>query len=123
MGDAGPPAVSKPHPGKNQKRPGRKDKSERLFEKIAPSFTLNLRMKRPSETDALVQIKLLHTAIWLFFAGCIIFIPFAVLRGDRRDNFDIYLPLWLARHNKMIFGTLFAMSEVFVLTRWLLSRR
>jgi hypothetical protein len=27
---------------------------------------------------------------------------------DRRDNFDIYLPTWLARHNKSIFGALFA---------------
>jgi hypothetical protein len=27
---------------------------------------------------------------------------------DRRDNFDIYLPEWLARHNKLIFGTLYA---------------
>ena len=26
---------------------------------------------------------------------------------DRRDNFDIYLPLWLARYNKQIFGALF----------------
>lgn len=26
---------------------------------------------------------------------------------DRRDNFDIYLPLWLARYNKHIFGSLF----------------
>ena len=26
---------------------------------------------------------------------------------DRRDNFDIYLPEWLARHNKLIFGTLY----------------
>ncbi len=26
---------------------------------------------------------------------------------DRRDNFDIYLPLWLARHNKTIFGSLY----------------
>lgn len=26
---------------------------------------------------------------------------------DRRDNFDIYLPEWLARHNKAIFGTLY----------------
>lgn len=23
---------------------------------------------------------------------------------DRRDNFDIYLPLWLAKYNKLIFG-------------------
>jgi hypothetical protein len=25
---------------------------------------------------------------------------------ERADNFDIYLPSWLARHNKGIFGTL-----------------
>jgi hypothetical protein len=25
---------------------------------------------------------------------------------DRRDNFDIYLPEWLARHNKLIFGSI-----------------
>jgi polyferredoxin len=26
---------------------------------------------------------------------------------DRRDNFDIYLPLWLARYNKHVFGSLY----------------
>jgi hypothetical protein len=40
---------------------------------------------------------------------------------DRTDNSDIYLPLWLARRNKMMFGTLFAIRELFVLGRWLLS--
>ncbi len=28
--------------------------------------------------------------------------------SERQDNFDIYLPLWLARHNKVIFGALYA---------------
>jgi hypothetical protein len=37
------------------------------------------------------------------------------------DSFDIYLPLWLARRNKTIFGTLFAVGEFFVLGRWLIS--
>jgi hypothetical protein len=37
---------------------------------------------------------------------------------DRRDNFDIYLPLWLARHNKSIFGTLFAAGLVFTAALW-----
>jgi hypothetical protein len=106
----------------------------------------------------LIGMKLLHTAIWLFFAGCIVAIPFAgarrqfrvvaVLTGlvlvecavlamnrgrcpltdlagryteDRTDNFDIYLPLWLARRNKTIFGMLFAIGELFVLGRWLIS--
>jgi hypothetical protein len=38
---------------------------------------------------------------------------------DRADNFDIYLPNWLARHNKSIFGTLFVVSEGIVLWQWL----
>jgi hypothetical protein len=38
----------------------------------------------------------------------------------RADNFDIYLPPW-ARKNQAIFGTLFALGELFVLGRWLLS--
>jgi len=32
---------------------------------------------------------------------------------DRADNFDIYLPHWLARHNKTIFGSLFIAGLVF----------
>jgi hypothetical protein len=100
----------------------------------------------------------LHTAIWFFFAGCIVAIPFAaawrqfrlatILTGlvvvertvlavnhgrcpltdlasryteTRSDNFDIYLPLGLARRNKVIFGMLFAVGELFVLGRWMFS--
>ena len=37
---------------------------------------------------------------------------------DRRDNFDIYLPLWIARYNKPIFGWLFAAGLLFTLARW-----
>jgi hypothetical protein len=38
---------------------------------------------------------------------------------DRAPNFDIYLPLWLARYNKEIFGGLFALGELVWLWRWL----
>lgn len=38
---------------------------------------------------------------------------------DRADNFDIYLPNWVARHNKAIFGTLFVVNELIVLCFWL----
>ena len=38
---------------------------------------------------------------------------------DRAANFDIFLPDWLARNNKAIFGTLFAVNELIVLWRWL----
>ncbi len=45
---------------------------------------------------------------------------FAARYTNRRcDNFDIYLPEWLARHNKTIFGTLFVVNELIVLGCWL----
>jgi hypothetical protein len=37
---------------------------------------------------------------------------------ERQDNFDIYLPLWLARYNKQIFGSLFFASLLYTLARW-----
>ena len=40
---------------------------------------------------------------------------------DRRANFDIYLPLWLAANNKQVFGTLFGAGLLFALFRWILQ--
>lgn len=37
---------------------------------------------------------------------------------DRRDNFDIYLPPWLAKYNKIIFGTLFTAGVLLTVARW-----
>ncbi len=37
---------------------------------------------------------------------------------DRIDNFDIFLPVWLARYNKEIFGTLFVAGVLFTFGRW-----
>jgi hypothetical protein len=37
---------------------------------------------------------------------------------DRRANFDIYLPEWLARNNKLLFGTLYVAATLFLLARW-----
>lgn len=34
---------------------------------------------------------------------------------DRQDNFDIYLPLWLARYNKHVFGTLYVAGILYTL--------
>jgi hypothetical protein len=39
----------------------------------------------------------------------------------REANFDIYLPEWLARNNKAIFGALYVIAGVFLLARWLVS--
>lgn len=37
--------------------------------------------------------------------------------SDRRDNFDIYLPAWLARHNKVIFGGVFIVGVIATASR------
>jgi len=102
-----------------------------------------------------IAVKLLHTAVWLFFVVCIAAVPvtaglhrfrltalFASLvlleclvlvlnrwrcpltdlaarfTPEISDNFDIYLPNWLARHNKTIFGTLFVAGGLFALAQW-----
>lgn len=39
---------------------------------------------------------------------------------ERADNFDIYLPVWVARHNQRIFGTLYVLGMAFALGRWML---
>lgn len=38
---------------------------------------------------------------------------------DRQENFDIYLPLWLARHNKTIFGSLFIVGLIYTIFQWM----
>lgn len=37
----------------------------------------------------------------------------------RQDNFDIYLPVWMARYNKQIFGTLYAVGIAWTVWVWL----
>ena len=37
--------------------------------------------------------------------------------ANRRANFDIYLPVWLARFNKEIFGVLFLLGLLFLVVR------
>jgi hypothetical protein len=101
-------------------------------------------------------IKLAHTLIWAFFAGCVLALPLASALGahrlaallagavalevlvlafnrlrcpltalaarytdDRRPNFDIYLPVWLARNNQRIFGSLYFAGLGFALLCWL----
>jgi hypothetical protein len=38
--------------------------------------------------------------------------------NDRRDNFDIYLPEWVARHNKTIFGAIYIAGIAVTLVLW-----
>jgi hypothetical protein len=49
------------------------------------------------------------------------FCPLTILArkysDSAKDNFDIYLPNWLARYNKLIFTTIFIMAVLIVLAR------
>ena len=38
-------------------------------------------------------------------------------------NFDIYLPAWVAKYNKQIFGTIFVLGSLFALAEWLFAAR
>lgn len=41
--------------------------------------------------------------------------------SDRRDNFDIYLPEWLASHNKSIFSGIFFTGLILVVRNLLVG--
>jgi hypothetical protein len=106
-------------------------------------------------STALLMVKLVHTAAWVFFAGCILLLPLAAYAGrfgpaavliglvlfeililavnrwrcpltgvaarytsERLDNFDIFLPLWLARYNKEIFGSVFLAGIAYTALSW-----
>ncbi len=69
---------------------------------------------------ALTAVVLLECVILMANRGrCPLTGLAAQFTEDRTDNFDIYLPIWLARHNKTIFGFLFLAGELIVLGCWL----
>lgn len=72
-----------------------------------------------------------HVALWLAAIVAIEVVVLAVNRwscpltavaarytDDRRENFDIYLPRWLARHNKTVFGWLYVAGVVVAVVRY-----
>lgn len=98
-------------------------------------------------------IKILHTAVWVFFNVVIFYMVYAVLTDQLdwklwlcyallilegltllafnfycpltvwarkysdspRDNFDIYLPNWLAKYNKLIYTTIVGVTTLVLL--------
>jgi hypothetical protein len=57
---------------------------------------------------ALVLLVLVEVLVLIVNGGrCPLTAVAARYTTDRRDNFDIYLPEWLARHNKLIFGSIY----------------
>lgn len=98
-------------------------------------------------------IKLIHTAIWIFFNFVIFYMLYATIANkldlwlwlgygfvfiegltlltfkshcplnlmarkytsSTKDNFDIYLPSWLAKYTKLIYTTIFAIVIIITL--------
>jgi hypothetical protein len=98
-------------------------------------------------------IKVIHTAIWVFFNGVIFYMLYASIArkldiwlwlgygfvfleglallafknhcplnllarkytNSAKDNFDIYLPSWLAKYTKLIYTTIFGIISIVTL--------
>lgn len=112
-------------------------------------------------SEKLTAVKILHTAIWLFFVAAIFYILYSgisnkitiftwiaigliVAEGivlavfkmfcpltiiarkysdSEKDNFDIYLPNWLAKYNKIIFTTIYLAGVIIVLFRVVMKQQ
>lgn len=68
-------------------------------------------MSRLMTATVLIGIVFVEVLVVLFnHWSCPLTAVAARYTEDRRDNFDIYLPEWLARHNKTIFGGLYVLG-------------
>jgi hypothetical protein len=57
--------------------------------------------------------------LWYHRWSCPLTAIAARYTDDRRANFDIYLPEWLARHNQRIFGSVYVIGVAYLAARWL----
>src|SRR5262245_14072441 len=65
-----------------------------------------------------IGMIIIEGAVLLFFKwSCPLTIIARKYSDSERDNFDIYLPNWLAKYNKLIFTTIFLVGLVLVLFR------
>jgi len=114
-------------------------------------------MERHTNNGKLKLIKSVHTVVWIFFNGVILYMLYAawtdkidiwlwvcygiiLLEGltllifklycpltlwarkysdSDKENFDIYLPNWLAKYNKQIYTSIVAGITVIVIIRLL----
>lgn len=75
-----------------------------------------------SLTWVCVGLTLLEAAILLSYRwACPLTIIARKYSDSDRDNFDIYLPDWLAKHNKTIFTTIFLLGMLLILVRFLID--
>lgn len=71
------------------------------------------------EAAALILVVAVEVLVLIVNGGhCPLTAVAAQYTTDRRDNFDIYLPQWLARYNKLIFGSIYLFGVAVTLARW-----
>jgi len=85
-----------------------------------PLFTVVSRFRAAAFFAAIVGVEVAVLLLNRF--TCPLTDVAARYTSDRRANFDIYLPEWLARNNQVIFGTLYILATLFLLARWFVSR-
>jgi hypothetical protein len=82
-----------------------------------PLFTWRARLEPAGLFAAIVAVEVI--VLVLNRMSCPLTGVAARYTSERRANFDIYLPEWLARNNKAILGTLYCAAVLFLLARWL----
>lgn len=71
----------------------------------------------------LIAAVMVEALIIAFNRGSCPLTPMAArYTAERADNFDIFLPIWLARYNKVIFGALFVTALIYTTIVWVGSR-
>ena len=55
----------------------------------------------------------------MFKMSCPLTVVARKYSDSQKDNFDIFLPNWLAKHNKLIFTTIFVIGLIIVIYRTL----
>jgi hypothetical protein len=79
-----------------------------LFAVCIATIPVMASVGRDRAAVALILVVLVEVLILMANGGnCPLTAVAAQYTWDRRANFDIYLPEWLARHNKTVFGLLY----------------
>jgi len=82
-----------------------------------PALALSDRLLGASVLCGVVMLEVL---VLLLNGGACPLTPVAArYTTDRRANFDIFLPEWLARNNKAVFGPLYVLGIAVLIYRWL----
>jgi len=68
---------------------------------------------------AIVAVFIETLVLAVFKGSCPLTVVARKYSDSTKENFDIFLPIWLAKYNKQIFGTLFLVGLVFVLVNYL----